>query len=94
MLEQISVKERNIVYLAKIDTFDMIDIGSTWRPFALFPYTKKIFATIFIEIPSNLRIKEGDILNFTGKIRENIHFPLKGYERFAYFQKGYGSVFL
>ncbi len=50
--------------------------------------------SIFVEVPSNLHIELGDILAFTGSIRKNIEFPLVGYDRFSYFQGGYGQIFL
>ncbi len=50
--------------------------------------------SIFIEIPSNLHIKIGDILWFTGSIQKNINFPLIGYDRFSFFQWWYGQAFL
>lgn len=50
--------------------------------------------SIFVEIPSNLDIEEGDHISFTGKIRENIEFPLTGYNRYAFYQWWYGSIFV
>lgn len=50
--------------------------------------------SVFVEIPSNLDIKEGDQIAFTGKIRENIAFPLTGYNRYAFYQWWYGSIFV
>ncbi|MDD2694131.1 MAG: ComEC/Rec2 family competence protein [Candidatus Gracilibacteria bacterium] len=50
--------------------------------------------SIFIEIPSNLDIQEGERISFTGKIKENVEFPLVGYARYAFYQGGYGHIFL
>ena len=90
----ISVKERSSVYLLRIDTFDTLDIGSTWKPFSLIPYRQTLSTSIFVEVPSNLHISLHESISFVGKIRENIVFPLEGYERFSYFHWGYGYIFI
>lgn len=54
----------------------------------------RVDPTIFIEVPLNMKINEGDEIVFTGKILKNIHFPLDGYDRFSYLQWGYGTIYL
>ncbi|MBP6981794.1 hypothetical protein KBB25_03415, partial [Candidatus Gracilibacteria bacterium] len=67
--------------IKKIDNDDIISTG----------YRQKKLS-IFVEIPSNLHLKNGDIINFQGKIEQNIHFPIVGYDGYALFQGGYGLV--
>ena len=72
------------VYRLNIKKIDNDDIISTW-------YRQKKLS-IFVEIPSNLHLKNGDIINFQWKIEQNIHFPIVGYDRYTLFQWWYGLV--
>ncbi len=79
-------KERSDTYRLSIDKIDNISTQKTaseWRKIS-----------IFVEIPSNLHIHEGDVISFTGKISEIIRPPLQGYSRYAFAEWGYGTVFL
>jgi hypothetical protein len=60
---------------------DKIDNRSTSRDMA-----------IFVEIPKNLTILDGDILEFTGQVTPTIHFPLRNFDRYAFYQGIYGKV--
>lgn len=97
-------KERSTVYLFNIDNFDNFDknnkvalrepksvvdtTGNKWN------FWQKVEKTIFIEVPSNLTLTSWDIIEFEWTVKESIHFPLNGYDRYAFFQWGNGSIFL
>lgn len=50
-------------------------------------------SSLFVEVPNNLHIHEGDRIRVSGTIRENIHFPLSGYDRFSFLHGGYGYLY-
>lgn len=89
--------DRSQTYLLKItnfDNFDNFDTLSPWLTKWGFPSWEKEDPYIFVEIPVNLSLWVGEEISFRGKIREVLQFPLVGYDRFAFFSKGYGSVFV
>lgn len=49
---------------------------------------------IIVQIPSNLSVKTGDILSFTGKIFPILSSSMQGFERYAFGQQVYGKVSL
>lgn len=49
---------------------------------------------IIVQIPSNLSVKTGDILSFTGKILPILSTSMKGFERYAFGQQVYGKILL
>lgn len=79
-------KERSEVYRLNIDN---IDTTSTW---SIPELGKKI--TVFVELPSNIRVTPGDVIGFTGKIQKNITYPVEWYEKYALYQWWYGYIFL
>ncbi len=86
-------KERTTVYRVYIDNFATF---AKWESKnSLTQYRKEeISTTIFVEIPSNLQIINGDKIAFSGKIENNLTFPLRGFSRYAYFQWWFGSIFV
>ncbi len=85
-------KDHTIVYLLSIDNFDTIDNfdNNTSNPIGKSKYT----TSLFIEVPSNLTLRSGDRIGFSGKIEKNITFPLRGFSRYAYFHGWFGTVFV
>lgn len=69
-------KERSDIYRLNIDTVDTISIRDGPIPEGKY--------SIFIEVPSNLDMHPGEKIGFVGKVSKNIHFPLSGYERYAF----------
>ena len=85
-------KERTKVYLLSIDSFDKIDSfansGSRLLP------KRKYTTSLFVEVPSNLTLRSGDRIGFSGKIEKNITFPLHDFSRYAYFHGWFGTIFV
>ena len=79
-------KERSATYRLIIAT---LDSGSTQH--ISLPLGKY---SIFVEIPSNLRLNAWDMIAFTGRVSKNIHFPIIGYERYALSNWWFWSVFV
>ncbi len=46
---------------------------------------------IFIEVPNNLHLTPGDIIEFDGKIMKLIEFPLQWFGWYAWYHKAYGK---
>ena len=84
--ERMFSKERSTSYRLIIDTIDTISTEDLPRG--------KGKLTLFVEIPANLRIVPWDVIWFTGTVKKNIHFPLIGYERYAFVSWWYGSIFV
>jgi ComEC/Rec2-related protein len=88
-------KERSSVYRLYIDNFDTLDNFDKNYDNALNSsyLREKTRTSLFIEVPSNLRLNRGDHLEIPGKIMKNIDFPLKGFSRYAFYQWGFGSLY-
>lgn len=85
-------KERTKVYLLSIDNFDTLDNFDKNVSKSLLE--KKYTTSLFVEIPSNLTIRNGDRIGFSGKVERNITFPLHDFSRYAYFHGWFGSIFV
>ncbi len=69
-------------------SIDNIDKGSTY----FFPHSNKK-TSLFVEVPKNLTLRPHESIQLTGTIRNNISFPLQGYDRYAFFHGGYGYIY-
>ncbi len=97
-------KERSVVYLFYIDNFDNFDKKTNNavperyihvdQPKNMWSKGKNAIPSLFIEVPSNLVLHKWDRIVFSWKIRQNIHFPLKWYDRYAFFHWWNGHIFI
>jgi ComEC/Rec2-related protein len=78
----------------KIDNFDNFDKTNKNLSIKRESADESVETSIFLEVPSNLTLISGDRITVEGKIRKNISFPLKGFSRYAFFQGGYGYLFV
>lgn len=83
--DELYKKELSRVYRLSISKIDNIDTRSPYKSTQM-----EEDRSIFVEIPENLHLTIGDTLGFTGKILQNIKFPVAGYDRYSFFHGGYG----
>lgn len=83
--KQVYQKDRTRILRLSIDN---IDNGSTY----IFPDSDKK-TSIFVEVPKNLTLHPNESIQLIGTIRNNISFPLQGYDRYAFFHGGYGYIY-
>lgn len=88
-------KERTKTYKAYIDNFDTFDNFDKWnKTWESYYYNGIERLSVFVEVPENLAIYNGDILRFRTNIEPTLRFPLTDFERYAYFHGWYGRIFL
>lgn len=88
-------KERTKTYKAYIDNFDTFDNFDIWNnTWENLSQNRLYKVSVFVEVPENLAIYDGDRLRFRWKIEPTLRFPLTDFERYAYFHGGYGRIFL
>lgn len=85
-------KERSKVFLVNIDNFDKIDNFDNINKVSI--SKGKSSTTLFVEVPVNLTLRKGDIIGFSGKIENNITFPIHDFSRYAYFHGWFGTIYI